>query len=216
MSEPVAPNSRGKPTPADIQRYWEGTIKPSQRSIEQKMRTDGYEVSASTIIRAVRGGFGPNRGQDKKPPTPRQTSPEINAVNQVNALAGAAPAGAEVANALLQAIQNLPDGAKERVKSLLEMDEQDLENQTNKLVKVARYLLAEDLAQHTKLMMLAPDKAARLYQALGSGLVSTPLPPTPPSDGAKVIDHNANEPRRLSPSAQAIADFRQKRGSAAA
>lgn len=212
----IEPNSRGKPPVEVIKQYWDAAEKPSQRSVAAQMKADGWEIGHCTVMRAVNRGFAPNRGPGRTASKPKKTSPEINAVNQVNAIAGNAPPEA-VADALLEAIKNLPEGAKDRVKQLVEMDDQELEKQTNKLVKVARYLLAEDLAQHTKMMMLAPDKAAKLYQALGTGLVPVTVPTIPAAgDDAKVVEHNPNEPRRLSPSAQAIANFRATRGSVAA
>lgn len=210
----IEPNSQGAPSAETIQRYWDAEEKPSIRKIETVMRADGWDTSLSTIQRCVKRGFKPARGKSTKP---KKTSPEINAVNQVKSIAPPDAPAEAVADALLEAIKNLPPGAKDRVKELVNMDDQALETQTNKLVKVARYLLAEDLAQHTKMMMLAPDKAAKLYQALGTGLVPVVAPPMPGAgDDAKVVEHNPNEPRRLSPSAQAIADFRAKRGSVAA
>lgn len=213
----IKPGGLGVPTERDIELAWKATEKPSQRTVEKAMRAAGWEVSGSTIMRVKASGFKPRsvtpgRGRRSK----AKISQEETAIKQVKAVAPPdAPAGA-VADALLEAIRNLPPGAKDRVKELLEMDEQQLENATNKLVKVARHLLAEDLAQHTKLMMLAPDKAAKLYQALGSGLAPVMQPPNP-GDGtdAKIVEHNPNEPRRLSPSAQAIADFRSSRERAA-
>ena len=208
----IEPGSRGKPRSTVIKEYWDAAEKPSAGSIAAKMQADGWEISKSTVLRSVNSGFKPVV-QSK----PAKTSAEINAINQVKAVAPADAPPSAVADALLEAIRNLPPGAKDRVKELVGMDDQDLETQTNKLVMVSRYLLAEDLAQHTKLMMLAPDKAAKLYQALGTGLVPVIAPPNPDAgDGAKLVEHNPNEPRRLSPSAQAIADFRARRGSVAA
>lgn len=213
----IEPNSRGKPSSTVIKEYWDAAEKPSQRSIEAKMRADGWKISHNTIMRCVKGGFGPARNRGRPAIKPGKGSPATDAINQVHAMAPADAPPEAVADALLEAIRNLPPGAKDRVKELVGMDEQELENQTNRLVKVARYLLAEDLAQHTKLMMLAPDKAAKLYQALGSGLVPVVQPPMPGAgDGAKVVEHDPNEPKRLSSSAQAIADFRARRGSVAA
>lgn len=210
MTEPVAPKSRGIPTAADIEAAWKDCEKPSQRAVEEIMRLDGWDISASSIIRCVNRGFKPRARASTKPV---KTSPEIDAVRQVTSTAPADAPAEIVAAALVEAIKNLPDGAKDRVKELIGMDDHTIEAQANKLVRVARYLLAEDLAQHTKLMMLAPDKAAKLYAALGTTAMPVTTPPSP--EGVKVIDHNANEPRRLSASAQAIADFRQKRGVAA-
>ena len=214
----IEPGSLGRPSPAVIKEYWDAAEKPSTHAIGAKMRADRWEISDSTVLRSVNRGFKPvNSPGTTRLSMPLKTSPEINAVNQVKAVAPADAPPSAVADALLEAIRNLPPGAKDRVKELVGMDDQELETQTNKLVKVARYLLAEDLAQHTKLMMLAPDKAAKLYQALGTGLAPVIAPPNPDAgDGAKLVEHNPNEPRRLSPSAQAIADFRAKRGSVAA
>lgn len=197
----IEPGTLGRPTERDIEAAWKAAEKPSIRTVGASMRAAGWDISVATIQRVVKKGFRPGsrsaRGRKSK-------------VAQDAASVGEA-------NELLQAFQNLPPGAKDRVKELIGMDDQELESQTNKLVKVARYLLAEDLAQHTKLMMLAPDKAAKLYQALGTGLVPVIAPPEPGAGAdAKVVEHNPNEPRRLSPSAQAIADFRAKRGSVAA
>lgn len=214
----IEPGSLGVPTERDIEAAWNAAAKPSQRTVEAAMREAGWDVSGSTIMRVKASGFKPRsvrpgRGRRSK----ARVSQEETAIKQVKAMAPPGAPVEAVADALLEALKNLPPGAKDRVKELVGMDDQELENHTNKLVKVARYLLAEDLAQHTKLMMLAPDKAAKLYQALGTGLVPVVSPPMP-GDGAaaKVVEHDPNEPKRLSPSAQAIADFRAKRGSVAA
>jgi hypothetical protein len=221
----IEPGSLGRPTERDIEAAWNAAEKPTQRSLEASMRAAGWDISASTIMRVKNSGFKPrltqNQGRKSEARVARETaettSPEAIAIKQVKAVAPPDAPAAAVADALLEAIRNLPPGAKDRVQALVSMDDQELENQTSKLVKVARYLLAEDLAQHTKLMMLAPDKAAKLYSALGTGLVPMVAPPMPDAgDGAKVVEHDVNEPRRLSPSAQAIADFRAKRGSVAA
>ena len=220
----IEPGSRGKPTERDIEAAWKASPEPTQRNVEAEMRAEGWDISASTIMRVKNRGFAPRltKGQGRKSKieikrdAEQMASPQAKAIKQVKAVAGDAPADA-VADALLEALNNLPPGAKDRVKELVGMDDQELETQTNKLVMVSRYLLAEDLAQHTKLMMLAPDKAAKLYQALGTGLVPVIAPLNPDhGDGAKIVEHNPNEPKRLSPSAQAIADFRAKRGSVAA
>jgi hypothetical protein len=213
----IEPNSRGTPSSKVTQEYWDAADKPTAATIAAKMRADGWQISKATVIRRVNSGFAPVRAQGR-PSKPMKTSPEINAINQVKAIAGADAAPDAVAGALLEAIRNLPPGEKDRVKELLGVDDQEIESRTSKLVKIGRLLLAEEFAQHTKMMMLMPDKAAKLYVALGTNLAPIIPPPNPDGgDGAKiVVEHNPNEPKRLSPSAQAIADFRARRGSAAA
>lgn len=213
---PISPNSRGTPTSLDIQAAWEAAEKPSQRSVEKIMRAQGWSVSASSIIRCVNSGFAPrshiHSGRTNEQRTVK-TSPEINAVRQVQSIAPENAPPAVLAEALVEAIRNLPSGEQNRVKELLEMSDQAIIDSTRKLYLVGGHLLAEDLAKHTKLAMLAPEKFAKLWQALGS---SMPLAAPPPATDAKVIDHSAADARPLSPSAQAIRDFRAKRGSAAA
>lgn len=203
------PKSKGTPSAAQIAAYWTAAVKPSQRSIEEAMRADGWDVSASTIIRCVNSGFKPRKKERNN------VSPEANVLLQIKSMIpDDAPPGL-VAEAMVEAIRNLPAGCeKDRVKALLDMDEQDLVDSTRRLFLVAGHLLAEDLAQHTKMMMLAPDKAAKLWQALGSSMALVMQPPVPaPGDGAKVVE---NDPTVLSPSAQALRDFRIKNRSAAA
>lgn len=206
----IEPGSLGRPTERDIEAAWKAVEKPSIRTVGAAMRAAGWDISISTIQRVAKKGFRPGSrdGRGKK----GNKSGVRKAREAANPTEGLSPD-----DTLLQAFQSLPPGAKDRVKELLDLDDQEIENRASKLVKVARLLLAEDLAQHTKLMMLAPDKAAKLYQALGTGLVPIVQPPMPGAGAdAKVIDHNPNEPRQLSASAQAIADFRARRGSVAA
>lgn len=219
MSKPE-PNSRGEPSAETIKAYWDAAKKPSQRTMERAMRADGWKISGSSIMRCMKEGFAPRAGflaDGKKSTKAVQTSPETNAIRQVQAIApDDAPPGV-IAAALVEAIQNLPDGEKDRIKALIDMDEQVLASNTMRLVKVASYLLAEDLAKHTKMMMLVPDKAAKLLIALGAGLGAV-VPPIVASTGedARVIEHNPNEPQQLSASAQALREFRMRRASAAA
>lgn len=219
MSE-IAPNSRGKPTERDIKEYHDRMKPAGEILVARQMQKDGWQVSPRTVGRCVLRGFAPTGKTTARPAgvpgaPPRETSPEINAINQVKSVAPDDAPPDLVAAAMVEALARLPDGARDRVKALLEMDDQDLENQTAKLVKVARYLLAEDLAQHTKMMMLIPDKCAKLYSVLGSSIAPVIQPPMV-NAGPAVIDHNPNEPRRLSQSAQAIADFRAQRSRSAA
>lgn len=222
------PGSLGKPTERDIKAAWMTTDRPSVRPVGTAMRVAGWDVSDSTIQRLVKAGFKPRSpvgrpdcGRKSKARMARDAadlaSPEATIIKQVKAMAPDDAPPDAVADALVQAIRNLPEGAKDRVKALLDMDEQEMDTKKLKLLKVAGYLLAEDLAQHTKLMMLAPDKAAKLYQALGTSFVPVVQPAMPSAgEDAKIVNHDPNEPRRLSPSAQVIADFRAKRGSVAA
>lgn len=203
-----APKSKGVPTAEQIAAYWMAAPKPSQRKVEQAMREDGWDVSASTIIRCVNSGFKP-RARPKE-----HASPETNAILQVKSILPDDAPPSLVAEAMVEAIRNLPTGEGNRVKDLLQMEEKDLVASTRRLFLIAGHLLAEDLATHTKLMMLAPDKAAKLWQALGSSMALVMPPPIPaPGEGAKVVE---NDPTVLSPSAQALRDFRIKNRSAAA
>jgi hypothetical protein len=219
----IEPGSLGSPTAQDIEAAWKAHPNPSQRTVAVAMREAGWDISPSTVMRVKNRGFAPRpiqgSGRKSKIHTAREAaqmaSPEATIAKQVEAMAPPDAPRDAVAEALVDAIKNLPAGARDRVKELLDLDDQEIENRANKLVKVARLLLAEDLAQHTKMMMLVPDKAAKLYAALGTGLVM-PLPRDLPETEPQVIEHNPNEPRRLSPSAQAIADFRAQRGSVAA
>lgn len=214
----IEPNSRGAPSPGQIKVYWDATSTPSRRGIAETMRHDGWRVSDSMVIRAVKTGFAVKerlKGAGKTNAERKiETSPEINIVRAVQSMSDENAPPTAIAEALVQVIQNLPDGEKDRVKSILEMDEADIILNTRKLVRVAGYLLAEDLAKHTKLMMLAPDKAAKLWNALGNSLQPATTPPVPPAggDGAIVVEHVA---KPVSPMAQAISNFRAKRSAAA-
>lgn len=214
----IEPNSRGAPSADTIKAYWEAN--PSQRKCEFAMRADGWQISGSSIIRCKRDGFAPRAGflgSSKKSTKAVPTSPEAAAIRQVQKIAPDDAPPDVIAAALVERLRSSPDSEKDRIKSLLDMDQQELESNTAKLVRVARHLLAEDLAKHTNGMMLIPDKAAKLLIALESTSPTTIVSAiVNPGEGAKVIEHNPNEPQPLSPSAQALRDFRAKRASAAA
>lgn len=216
--QPIPPNSKGIPAAETVKAFWEASAKPSSKSIEAAMRAQGYETSASTILRLVRSGFIPRPGKPKSTKAAKST-PEINAIKQVQAVSpGDAPPDM-VAAAMVEHLRDLPEADKDRLKELVNMTDADLEKNGGKLVKVARYLLAEGIAKRPNLMLLMPDKTAKLLVVLDASAPVAPVAPIVPvnaGDNAKVIEHNPQEPAPLSPSAQAIRDFRAKRASAAA
>lgn len=216
-SKPIPPNSKGEPSSEVIKAYYDAANEGdrSSKKLAAVMIADNWHTSASTVQRVIKNGFAPRRAKSSKP---LQTSPELNVIRQVSSVAPEGASPQMVAAACLEAIQNMPDGEKDRIKMLVDMDDQELEANTLKLVKVGRYLLAEDLAKHTKMMMLQPDKAAKLFATISTNIVAAPpmVPSASAGADAKLIEHNPNEPMPLTPAQEAIRNFRMKSRSAAA
>jgi hypothetical protein len=207
---------KGEPSSEVIKTFFDGADEDGRASkkLEAVMREDGWDVSASTIQRVIKNGFAPRKG---KSPKTLQSTPASDAIRQVKSAAPESASPQMLAAACLEAIQNLPDGEKDRLKALVDMEDNQLEAQTLKLVKVGRYLLAEELAKHTKMMMLQPDKAAKLFATISTNIVAAAPPIAADAGaGAKLIEHNPNEPMPATPGQLAIRNFQMRMRSTAA
>jgi hypothetical protein len=204
---PPDPYPLGKASADVVREAWVAAgPKASGRKVADALVEQGYEISPSSVARCVRAGF-------------RKFSWETNfspmGVVKEAAIKPAPPD--KVAAAVIEAMGEISEKDAGRLKEILGKDEATIRENMRKLHLAAGCLLAEDLATHTKLMMLAPEKAAKLYQALGEGIEPPTIPVAPPSDGsgARVIDGREIEQETISPSAIAIREFRRKQGLAA-
>lgn len=202
MSEIVT--NKGPPTLETIKAYWEAAAKPGERTVAKKMVADGWTVSPRTVGRAHKYDFKP------KPPEVKPPSAETEAAMREEAIE--------------RAVTEMVGDVKDRLSKVLALSPDEIIERTRKLHLAAGYLLAEDLAMHTRMMMLTPEKGAKLYQALGSAVAPPPIKAPPQKEpeqirdgsGARVIEGRALEPPPVSAVAQSIDDFLRKEGMKAA
>jgi hypothetical protein len=213
------PNSLGRPSAAEIKAaYLAVGDTASGRTVAAALVEQGYEVSARTVARCAAVHYRPFRWEANLDPgkVKKVASKKVAAVAKVKDAAIKQAPPEQVAAAVVEAIGDMSPKDGDRLKSILGQDEATIRDNMRKLHLAAGCLLAEDLATHTKLMMMAPEKAAKLYEALGASITPPEIPVAPPCDGsdARLVEGRELE-EVISPSALAIREFRRKQGMAA-
>lgn len=221
----TADGPKPRPSAATIKAVWESFDVPSYRLAQERLRLQGFVISAKALGQCVLGGFLPfgwelsfveRRTRKKRILKPRDphAPPEIDHV-ATHAASEATPEA--IVDAVMERIKNMSPERRSIFEDWIDKTPEEIQARILKVDLVAQLAMKEEFARSAKLMMVMPDKAALLYKALG-GAVATPLPmqglqPSVDTDGsaARVIDGREIE-QVLSPSAQAISSFRKTHG----
>lgn len=188
-------------TPADVQAVWEGwkgPKPPSVRNVAAAMKAQGYSINKNKVA-----GFRSDKWQEPvievKPVDVLVAGAKKLKSAALHNSATVKPA-TEGQRAEVDVIATTPGGDAEkfyrdrqaerakRVKLLTEKTEAELIELRRKTTLALQIVTAEDMIERLELMLLTPDKAAKMYEAVAIEESAAPLAPGRPGDSAKDID----------------------------